>query len=377
MRIKRDMNKRLQHKYGALLAQAGVEINGANAWDIRVHNPAVYRRVMLRGSLGLGEAYMDGWWDCERLDQLFTRLLTAGLDRRTVSAVDLLDLVQSLLLNLQKAGRAFHVGERHYDLSTQLFENMLDSRMNYSCGYWKDAQNLDDAQQAKLRLIFDKLGLRPGMKVLDIGCGWGGAARFAAEQYGVSVAGITVSQRQSEYARAACRGLPVEIRLQDYRDLGGEYDRVYSIGMFEHVGHKNYRTYLDAARRVLKKDGLFLLHTIGSSYSLTRTDPWIERYIFPNSMLPSLAQISRACEGRFVMEDVQNFGADYDKTLTAWHRNFLKNRGRIEQAADERFCRMWEYYLLSCAGSFRSRSNQLWQFVLSPNGVTGCYHAPR
>ena len=371
------MNKWLRHKYGALLAQAGVEINGENPWDIRIHNPGTYSRMLLRGSLGLGEAYMDGWWDCDRLDELFTRLLAVELDRKTVSAVDLLHCIQSIVLNLQKAGRAFHIGEKHYDLSTQLFEKMLDSRMNYSCGYWKSASSLDAAQEAKLRLIFDKLGLKPGMRVLDIGCGWGGAARFAAEYYGVSVAGITVSQRQSEYARAVCRGLPVEIRLQDYRDLRGEYDRVYSIGMFEHVGHKNYRAYMDAVRRVLKKDGLFLLHTIGSSYSLTKTDPWIERHIFPNSMLPSIAQLSRACEGCFVVEDLQNFGADYDKTLMAWHRNFGENRRQIEQAADERFYRMWNYYLLSCAGSFRSRSNQLWQIVLSPGGVAGCYHAPR
>lgn len=368
------MRKLLERKYRALLAQAGVRIDGDRAWDLRVHDPRLYARVLRAGSLGFGEAYVDGWWDCERLDEFFTRVLAAELDKQTTSGVDLLYLTQSLLLNLQKAGRAFRVAEKHYDIEQTLFEAMLDRRMNYSCGYWRNAADLDAAQEAKLRLIFDKLRLRAGMRVLDVGCGWGGAARFAAEEYGVSVTGITVSTRQADYARTLCRGLPVEVLLQDYRDLGGTFERAYSIGMFEHVGRKNYRAYMAAVRRVLDGDGLFLLHTIGSLDSLTMTDPWIEKYIFPNSMLPSMAQIAEACEGLFVIEDLQNFGPDYDKTLMAWHRNFEAGHA---PAVDERFRRRWRYYLLSCAGTFRSRRNQLWQFVLSPKGTAGCYYGAR
>lgn len=221
------------------------------------------------------------------------------------------------------------------------------------------------------------MGFKPGMKVLDIGCGWGGFAKYAAEKYNVKALGITVSQEQVEFARASCQGLPVEIRLQDYRDLKEKFDGIISIGMFEHVGVRNYTTHMKVVHRCLASDGLFLLHTIAGNSSVNTTDPWINKYIFPNSMLPSAKQITSAAEGLFVLEDSHSFGPHYDNTLMAWHSNFKKNWDKIKDAYDERFCRMWTYYLLSCAGTFRSRSNQLWQIVFSKDGVEGGYQSIR
>ncbi len=368
-----------------LLEPAGIEIDGTRPWDLRVHRPELFSRLFAEGSLGLGESYMDGWWDCERLDELFARVLAARIDRRVRSWRQVIPYLRARLSNRQSRRRAFRIGRHHYDIGNDLYRRMLDRRMIYSCGYWRRAETLDAAQEAKLELVCRKLGLEPGMRVLDVGCGWGGAAGFAAERYGVEVVGITVSEEQARLARETARdrseAAPVEIRLADYRSLtperDGTFDRIYSLGMFEHVGVKNYRTFLEVTRRLLAGDGLFLLHTIGGNRSVTQTDPWIDRYIFPDSMLPSARQITTAAEGLWVLEDWHNFGADYDRTLMAWHDNFERAWQELAGAYDERFHRMWRYYLLSCAGSFRARRNQLWQVVLSPRGVPGGYVAAR
>ena len=363
-----------RHQNGtrALLALGGVEINGGNPWDIAVHDERFYRRVLAHGSLGLGESYMEGWWDCERLDEFFFRVLRSEIRRQVRRDWRLLSRVLlARVLNMQSSKRAFQVGERHYDLGNRLFLAMLDSRMVYSCAYWREARTLDEAQENKLELICRKLDLKPGLKVLDIGCGWGSLAKYAALKYGVDVVGITVSSEQVDMARSLCAGMPVEIRLQDYRDVNEKFDRIVSVGMIEHVGYKNYRTYMEVARRCLNDDGLFLLHTIGGNRSTTSVDPWIDKYIFPNGMLPSISQIGRAIEGLFVMEDWHNLSADYDRTLMEWSKNFEGNWVSLKDAYDERFHRMWRYYLLSCAGAFRARGNQLWQIVLSPRGVIG------
>jgi cyclopropane-fatty-acyl-phospholipid synthase len=361
-----------------ILSLAGIKINGNNPWDIKVHNEKFYRRVLTQGSLGLGESYMDEWWECEKLDEFFYRILSFQLERKVKQNLRLLfRLLMSSILNKPSKRKAFQIGEKHYDIGNELFKNMLDKRMVYSCAYWKDAGSLDEAQEAKLDLICQKLRLQPGMKILDIGCGWGSFAKYAAEKYQVQVIGVTVSKEQVELGNSFCKGLPVEIRFQDYRDVNDTFDHVVSLGMFEHVGYKNYRTYMNVVRRCLKDDGLFLLHTIGGNESVTTTDPWIGKYIFPNSMLPSIKQIGRAIEGLFVMEDWHNFSADYDKTLMTWYRNFQKNWDKIRSKYDKRFYRMWKYYLLSCAGSFRARKNQLWQIVLSKTGVPGGYIAIR
>ncbi len=354
-----------ERKVAELLALAGIQINGPNQWDIQVKDSRLYSRVLAGGSLALGESYMDRWWECNKLDEFFTRIFRAKLDKKIKTFGMLLSALKAKIFNQQRTSKAFEIGEAHYDIGNDLYQKMLGRTMMYSCGYWKNAKTLDKAQEAKLDLICKKMGLKKGMKVLDIGCGWGGFAKFAAKKYKVSITGVTVSKEQAEFARETCKGLPVEIKLQDYRELNETFDRIISIGMFEHVGYKNYKTYMQTANRCLKEDGLFLLHTIGGNTSVHTTDSWINKYIFPNSMLPSAKQITEASEGIFVMEDWHNFGPDYDKTLMAWHSNFEKNWKTLAPQYGERFYRMWRYYLLACAGTFRARKSQLWQIVFS------------
>lgn len=362
-----------------LLSLAEIEINGSKPWDIQVHNERFYKRVLSEVELGLGESYMDGWWDVEKLDEMIYRIIRADLQNKVKRNLKIaFHLAGFYLINMQARHRAFIIGERHYDLGNDLFQNMLDKRMNYSCAYWKDAKNLDEAQENKLELICKKLYLRPGMRVLDIGCGWGAFGKYAVEKYGVEVVGITVSKEQVNLGKELCKGLQVDLRLQDYRDVNEKFDRIVSVGMVEHVGYKNYRTYFKVAEKNLKDDGLFLLHTIGEVRSTKSTDAWTHKYIFPNGMLPSIAQLAKAVEGLFIIEDLHNFGADYDKTLLAWFDNFQNNWEKIKHKYGERFYRMWKYFLLSSAGAFRARNkNQLWQIVLSKKGVPGGYIAVR
>ncbi|HZL09298.1 MAG TPA: cyclopropane fatty acyl phospholipid synthase [Prolixibacteraceae bacterium] len=372
----------MKNNYGKLakeiLGFAGIQIDGSHPWDIQVHNQEFYKRAITEGPVGVGESYMDGWWDVEKLDEFISKIVRARLDLKIQRKVSVLFRLATLrIINLQSKERAFIVGEKHYDLGNDLFQNMLDPLMNYSCGYWKNATNLKEAQENKLHLICQKLYLQPGMRVLDIGCGWGAFGKYAAEKYKVEVVGVTVSKEQLEFGEKLCTELPVEFRLMDYRELNEQFDRVVSVGMFEHVGEKNYRTYFEVANRCLKDDGLFLLHTIGRIRSPKVIDPWTHKYIFPNAQLPSAIQIDKAIEGLFVMEDWHNFGPDYDKTLMAWHENFIRNWDKIKSQYSERFFRMWTYYLLSSAGSFRARRNQLWQVVLSKNGIPGGYQSLR
>jgi cyclopropane-fatty-acyl-phospholipid synthase len=362
-----------------ILSLAGVKINGNNPWDISILNDDFYRRAITEGELGVGESYMDAWWDGNEIDEFICQILKARLDEKIKRKLSiLLKLASVRLFNLQSKRRAFIVGEKHYDLGNDLFQNMLDKRMNYSCAYWKDAQNLDEAQENKLELICRKIYLKPGMRVLDIGCGWSAFGKYAAEKYDAKVTGITVSREQVDLGRSLCEGLAVDIRLMDYRDINEKYDRIVSVGMIEHVGYKNYNTFFEIANKCLNEDGLFLLHTIGTNTSEAILDLWSEKYIFPNGMLPSVAQLGKAIEKHFVMEDWHSFGPDYDKTLMAWYGNFDKNWEKIKNKYSERFYRMWKYFLLSSAGSFRSRRHsQLWQIVLSKNGVQGGYRSIR
>lgn len=360
-----------------LLEGTDIKINGSRPWDIRVHDNRFFQRVMGEGSLGAGESYMDGWWDCDQLDEMLTRVLRADIEKHLRSPRAVMLAIMARIVNMQSRRRAFKVGKQHYDLGDDLYERMLDARMIYTCAYWQNMTSLDAAQEAKLDLVARKLAVKPGMRVLDIGCGWGGAAQFMAECYGASVTGVTVSKNQQQTAQQRCVGLPVEILLQDYRSMTGNFDAIYSLGMFEHVGVRNYRTYLAKARELLRPDGLFLLHTIGSNRSSVTTDPWIEKYIFPNGQLPSLAQIARAAEGLWVIEDFHSFGVYYDRTLMAWSANFERHWPQIAARYGERFRRMWHFWLMASAANFRVRKTQLWQIVLSPKGVAGGYHAVR
>lgn len=363
-----------------LLTETGVNINGHQPWDIQVQNDELYRRILSSGSLGFGESYMDGLWECDQLDELVTRLLSHNINNkiRGWTRVRLLTAwVRQRLFNLQSYRRAFQVGEHHYDTGNDVFEAMLDPTMSYSCAYWANAATLEQAQQHKLDLICKKLELKEGEWLLDLGCGWGGLARYAAEHYGVAVTGITVSREQLRLARERCAGLPINIELMDYRDLKGNFNKIVSVGMFEHVGPKNYSVFFDSVQHLLADDGLFLLHTIGDYETNNHSDPWLDKYIFPNAKLPSARQIITAAEARFLIEDWHNFGPDYDRTLMAWWDNFDAAWPQLQDKYDERFYRMWKYYLMSCAGFFRSRQGQLWQLVLSKRQRKTAYRSLR
>lgn len=361
-----------------LLALADIQVGGNRPWDVQVHNPDFYARFLSQGSLGLGEAYLDGWWDGAHLDETFNKALSARLDHKLRMNWPLaLDLLKARLFNRQNKALSKTVAEIHYNLGNDFYADMLDPYMQYTCAYWKDAENLADAQTGKLDLICRKLGLEPGMTVLELGCGWGGFARFAAERYGCHVTAYNISTEQVAYGRARTKDLPVDIRLQDYREATGTYDRVVSIGMCEHVGSRNYRTFIQVIQRCLKDGGLALIHTIGGNKSVTSIEPWLGKYIFPHAQLPSVSQLGQAMENLVVVEDWHNFGAYYDRTLMAWWENFERNWSKHRAHYGERFYRMWVYYLACCAGSFRARKNQLWQVVVSKGSVPGVYQAVR
>jgi len=349
-----------------LFSECDIRIDGNGPCDIRVFHEAFYARVLAHGSLGFGESYMAGWWDTRDLEELVYRLLKARLDERVRTWRGFIAYCTARAFNLQRRSRAFEVGERHYDIGNDLYQRMLDRRMIYSCGYWETARTLEEAQEAKLRLVFRKLALQPGQRILDVGCGWGGALRFAAEEHGVEGVGITVSREQAVFATKLCEGLPIAIRLQDYRDLNGQFDHIYSIGMFEHVGPKNYRTYMKTLRRCLRPGGRLLLHTIGANRAIGRSDPWINKYIFPNSKLPSKEQISRAIDGLFAASHVQSIGSHYVQTLREWRRNFERHWPALKERRDATFYRMWRFYLCASAASFRAENNDVWQFLLTP-----------
>lgn len=368
----------------AIVEAADVRFNGDRPWDLQVHNPQLYRALLQQGSLALGNGYVRGDWDCEQLDELICRLLRSDANRPlTVRSrvVELARILRDQLSNPQALHRSFVVGRRHYDIDPRVYAAMLDPQMVYSCGYWRHAENLADAQDHKLRLICEKLELRPGMRLLDVGCGWGSLAAYACRHYGVEVVGITVSAQQASWIREHLADLPIRVELCDYRQLPardpGLFDRIASVGMFEHVGRRNDHTFFRTLKRLLHPHGLALLHTIGSARSTSRTDPWIDRYIFPGGRLPSARQLTDGLEESFLIEDWENFGYDYDRTLVHWWQNFERAWPRLECDSTPEFFRFWRYYLLSCAGFFRSRQGLLWQLVLSRPERSSAYQSWR
>jgi cyclopropane-fatty-acyl-phospholipid synthase len=352
-----------------LLDLAGVKVDGPNPWDIQVNDDRFYARVLKDKNLGLGESYMDGWWDCDRLDEFMHRIIACRLDQKVQGSIRLLlSTMRGRLFNLQSKRGARKVAREHYDLDNGLFMSFLDPYNQYSCAYFNGTNDLRQAQINKIELICRKIGIQEGDSVLDVGFGWGGFAKYVAEHYGCTVTGINISLEQIKYAKEFCKDLPVAIVRCDYREISGAFDKIVSVGMFEHVGFKNYRAFLKVAHDCLKDDGVFLLHTIGGNETEAKTDPWIMKYIFPNSVLPSVSQIASACEGLFLLEDLHNLGPHYDRTLMAWNANFQEAWPHIRHKYDERFKRMWEYYLLSCAAAFRARYIHVWQIVFTKYG---------
>ncbi len=347
---------------------AGININGVKEWDIKVNHQDFYTKVLKDGSLGFGESYIDELWDCESLDKCIFNILRANVHNKYATDIikdSLKEKVKNLITphNIKNCKKSI---SHHYDTGNKLFKFMLDKRMVYSCGYWKDVDNLDDAQEQKLELICKKIGLKKDMTLLDVGCGWGSLMKYASEKYGAICTGLTLSKEQKHLGEKLSTGLPIRFLLQDYRELSDlKFDRIVSIGMFEHIGPKNYGIFMQKMHNLLVDDGVMLLHTIGGVDSKKHTEPWIRKYIFPQGVIPKIRHIGKAMEDYFYMEDWHDFGPDYDKTLMAWHKNFTDNWQELSIDYDEKFKRMWEYYLLSCAGSFRARDLALWQIVMT------------
>lgn len=362
-----------------VLALADVKIGGDRPSDISVYDDRFYDRVLTDGSLGFGESYMEGWWDARALDECMYKILKADLERKVKPTWAMRwSVLKAKLFNMQEKGeRSSKVIQEHYELGDDLYEHMLGNTLAYTCAYWKDCTSLDAAQEKKFDLIAQKAGLKKGMRVLDLGCGWGGFSRHIAKNYGVEVVAVNLSEKQCAYAKKICAGLPVEVRNQDYRDVVGVFDRIISIGLMEHVGHKNYRGFMELIHRCLTEDGLALVHTIGRDTTAVTAEAWISKYIFPHGHLPSITQIGQSIEGLFVMEDWHNLNVNYDSTLIAWFKNFENNWDKLKAKYPDPFFKMWKYYLLSCAGAFRARNIQLWQVVLSKRGVPGGYESIR
>lgn len=374
----------MQRMLETMMDEIGVTINGNKPYDIKINDPVMFTRIFKDQSVGAGEAYMEGLWDCDQLDELFFRICRHKLyDKVYIPWKGQLINIKNMLINQQTGQKAAEVANRHYNLGNPLFEKMLGESMAYTCGYWKDANTLDEAQFAKYDLICKKAQLKPGDKVLEIGCGWGGLAKYMAEKYGCEVVAMDIGREPAKYAKELCKGLPVKIYECDYRDTAvynpnhSQFDKIVSVGVLEHVGYKNYDTLMKIAIKFLKKDGIFLLHSIGGNMSRRYCEPWINKYIFPNGMLPSLKQLGKAFENQFVNEDHHNFGAFYDKTLLAWHANLTQHWPELKNNYDEKFHRMMNYYLLTCAGGFRARGMQLWQFVLTHEGMLNGYKSIR
>ncbi|CAG0895166.1 unnamed protein product [Cyprideis torosa] len=360
-----------------IFGRQGIRFNGKNRWDIQVHNTKLIERMASDTGLGFGEAYMEGWWDCDDLEELFYRW-ASGPNGCYMPLTDRFRYRLQHLMNRQNESLSKTVAICHYDLGNDLYTAFLDKTMNYTCAYWRKADNLDQAQIDKMELTARKLKLKPGMKVLDLGCGFGSMAKYLAENYQVEVVAYNISTQQVNYAREICAGLPVEIRHEDYRKAEGLYDRVYSIGLLEHVGVKNYRTYFEVAERCLKDDGIMLTHAITLMHpTQPSTERWVDTYIFPNGWLPWETDFITYSKGLFVVEDLHNFGYDYYKTLMAWHQNFEKNWPTLEQKYGQKFYRMWRFYLLGAAGHFRARKFHLLQVVYSKMGLEPGYESER
>lgn len=376
-----------------LFKEAGIEINGTKPWDIQVHNERFYSKIMSiksGGSLALGESYMDGWWDAKSLDQFFFKLTSKKPKIKVISPGIILEIIANSFINFQSKKRSKKVAQRHYDLGNDFYKKMLDKYMQYTCGYWKNAKNLNQAQENKMDLICRKLHLKKKNKInkreriLELGSGFGGFSKFATEKYNCEITSYNISKEQIKYGKEINKNLPVKIIESDYREAiniekEGSFDKIVSVGMYEHVGPKNYNTFMNVAHKCLKNKGLFLLHTIGRQTTLKqgKADPWIKKYIFPEGHLPSPAELISASEPYFKLEDAHNFGRYYDLTLMAWFDNFEKNWKEFKNKFGDRFYRMWKYYLLSCAGAFRSGSIDLYQFVFSKGDLGNVYEAVR
>lgn len=344
---------------------------------IKLHNRAVYRRLVLNPALQFGEAYMDGSLTIEE-GSLYDALVVflSNLQQQRPKLMAGLDHVRVLLRRFHQynpASRSRGNVAHHYDLDGEFYDLFLDSDRQYSCGYFEtDDMSLEEAQLAKKRHIAAKLNLKAGQRVLDIGSGWGGLGLYLAETAGVDVTGITLSKEQLKVSTArvadANRSGSVRFLLEDYRDLEGPFDRIVSVGMFEHVGVSYFRTYFRKVHDLLSDDGVALIHTIGRSDGPGATNSWAAKYIFPGAYSPALSEMMPAIEqAGLLVTDVEVLRLHYAKTLQEWLNRFYAQRDAIASLYDERFCRMWEFYLASAEVCFRYQDLNIFQIQLTKN----------
>lgn len=332
---------------------------------IRLNNPSALLKILLNPDLRFGEAYMDGSW--EPADGDLLRVLEVGVSMihstKDSRLEALLRYAAAWLGELNNPLRSRGNVHHHYDLDYDLYSSFLDRELYYSCAYFNDQgheeeMSLEAAQQAKCAHIAAKLDLKPGSRVLDIGCGWGSLALDLARRFDAKVTGITLSQEQLKVAqqRAQERGLDkqVEFRLEDYRDTRGEFDAIVSVGMFEHVGRPQYRNFFEQVHALLAPEGTALLHTIGRTTGPGGSNGWIRKYIFPGGYIPAASEVMAALESNgLILTDFEVWRMHYARTLAEWNKRFQANRQRFAEKLGERFCRMWEFYLLASEASFR------------------------
>ena len=371
----KPLYKKLIH---SLLDKADITINGNDPWDMQIHDQTIYKDIVLKGSLGLGDGYIKQKWDVDKIDVFFEKILKARVSFLP-SLTGALYEVQDSLSNAQVGKKAFEVGTYHYDLGNELYELMLGESMAYSSARFLDKKNsLTQAQYNKFDQLCKKLELKPGMKILEIGSGWGTFAKFAMSQYGVSVVGLTVSKEQKAYAEKACKGLPAQFILMDYQHIPNKYngifDRVVSIEMIEAVGSKNLKTYFSTIAKTLKPDGKFGMQVILGS---GEDDIFISKRIFPNGHVPSAKEIINNSFAFLHVQHWDSFGKDYEKTLLHWEKNFKNNWNDIKRIKDtsgdkiydKDFYRMWRYYLLLCAAGFRVGYIDVAQIVMTKDFI--------
>lgn len=340
-----------------------------------IRNPKTYKYILALGSLGFGESYMNGWWDEENdnLMELSGLLLSSGIYKKARGNFSLilnilLQRLFSLPIFIQNSRKNV---QYHYDISNDFYRLFLDETLTYSCGYQIEKNDtLKEMQMQKHELICKKLALKRGDSVIDIGCGWGEMLIYAAEQYGISGTGITLSQEQAYLAKERIKQRELSDRLKivvaDYREFEGQYDKFVSIGMFEHVGKRNFSTYMNKVRELLKPGGIGLLHTVGTIGRAGR-DPWLEKYIFPGGYLPKLHDlISEMWTADLLVAHCENLKPHYAETLKRWSDNFRHNKKLIMAVSskfDQRFIRMWDLYLQLCEATFRYGNIQLYQVL--------------
>lgn len=361
----------------SILESAGIQANGTETWDPRINDQRFWNRVAMDGMLGLGDSYVDRWWDSDDIPEFFNRAIRGRLlvwTSRSHHAI--LKRIRDWAFNPQNPRRAVANVKAHYTERDELVLGMLGPWNAYSCAFFEDpehpAEGLAVAEARKLELICRKLSLNSSDRFLDIGCGWGSLLGYAQKHYGVKGDGITPAPNQAAFV-SRTYGLTVYER--DYRRIDTHYDRIASVGMYEHVGPKNARTYMETVNRSLNKNGLFLLHFFGRpSADIPLLDTWTDRYIFPGAYLPTSAETHAAAEGLLEIVHQDEWGRHYDPTLCAWERNFEEYA--VREGLKERnqaLYRMWRYYLLSAAGAFRSGDIALWQMVFKKRGSRRVY----